>query len=498
MQFRMIGRKKEIEKIERLLASGRAEFLAITGRRRVGKTFLVDTLLKTHYCFSMTGIQHGSMATQLVNFGVKLAEYDGSNAPKKPENWQTAFLQLKGYLKTLPKDRKQVIFLDELPWIETPKSGFVQLLAHFWNDYLSKEPHFVLVICGSATSWIIKKVINDPGGLHNRLTENIHLRPFTLAETHAFLTDKGLSFSLQDLTKIYMALGGIPFYLENLRKGESFAAAIERICFAPNGILHNEYNNLYQALFNNAEMHQQIVAALSTRHYGMLHAEILKEMGMSQPTGSYQRAMEELIVSDFVVENTPLGKQKRGSTYRLVDEYSIFYHRFIQPNKKYSPGIWQQLAESQSYKIWAGYAFENLCHKHIDAIKRALGIAAVYTEISSLRIPASDEAPGLSAEALPADKKSRQTGAKGGFQIDLLIDRKDNAINLCEIKFHSGPFTITPAYYQQLIEKRQRFIDHTGTSKQVFLTFITNHGITPNAYAQDVVDAEVRLAQLLE
>lgn len=474
----MIGRKKEIEKIERLLASGRSEFLAVTGRRRVGKTFLVDTLLKTHYCFSMTGIQNGSMATQLVNFGVKLAEHDGTNSPQKPENWQAAFLQLKAYLKTLPKDRKHVIFLDELPWIETPRSGFVQMLAHFWNDYLSKEPHFLLVICSSATSWIIKKVINDPGGLHNRITENIHLHPFTLSETRDFLNSKGLALSLQDLTKVYMALGGIPFYLESLRKGESFSAAIERICFAPNGILFNEYNNLYLALFSNAEIHQQIVAALSVRHHGMLHAEILKEMGMKQPTGSYQRAMEELIVSGFVVENTPFGRQKRGSTYRLVDEYSIFYHRFIQPNKKYSPGIWQQLSESQAYKIWAGYAFENLCHKHIDAIKRALGIAAVYTEISSLRVPASDGTPG--------------------FQIDLLIDRKDNAINLCEIKFHSGPFTINAEYYQQLIGKRQRFIDHAGISKQVFLTFITNHGVAPNAYARDAVDAEVRLEQFLE
>ena len=474
----MIGRKIEIEKIERLLVSGHSEFLAVTGRRRVGKTFLVDSLLKNHYCFSMTGIQNASLAVQLVNFGVKLAEYNGTNLPQQPKNWQTAFLQLKGYLKTLPKNRKHVIFLDELPWIETPKSGFVQMLAHFWNDYLSKEPHFILVICGSATSWIIRKVINDSGGLHNRITENIHLYPFTLAETHAFLTGKRLSFNVHDLTKVYMALGGIPFYLENLRKGESFSAAIERLCFAPTGILYNEYHNLYQALFNNAEIHQQIVAALSARHHGMLHTEILQEIGMNQPTGSYQRAMEELIVSDFVVENTPLGKQKRGSTYRLVDEYSIFYHRFIQMHKKYSPGIWQQLAESQSYNTWAGYAFETLCYKHIDAIKRALGIAAVYTEISSMRIPASDETPG--------------------HQIDLLIDRKDNCINLCEIKFHGGPFTITPAYYQQLIEKRQRFIDHTGTKKQVFLTFITNHGIMPNASAQDIVDAEVRLEQLLE
>jgi uncharacterized protein len=305
----MIGRKKEIEKIERLLTSDRAEFLAVTGRRRVGKTFLIDELLKSYYCFTLTGIQNSNMTAQLFNFGVKLAEYDGSLAPKMPKNWQIAFLYLKIYLKTLPKDQKQVIFIDELPWVATAKSGFIQLLAHFWNDYLSKEPHFMLVVCGSATSWITQKIINDAGGLHNRITENIHLYPFTLAETAAFLQNKHLQFTLQEVIKIYMTLGGIPFYLENLRKGESFAAAIERICFSPNGILHNEYDNLFKALFSNAEVHQQIVAVLAAHPYGMSHAEILQKMGNSQATGSYQRAIEELIVSDFLVENTSFGKK---------------------------------------------------------------------------------------------------------------------------------------------------------------------------------------------
>lgn len=474
--FQMIGRKKEIEKIQRLTASTRSEFLAVTGRRRVGKTFLIDTVLRARYCFSMTGIQNGSMMAQLVNFGVKLSEYDGTFAPQTPRDWQSAFLQLKAYLRTLDRDKKHVIFLDELPWMATPKSGFVQMLAHFWNDYLSKEPHFLLVICGSATSWISHKIINDPGGLHNRVTENIHLYPFTLSETGAFLRQKGLQFSPAEIAKIYMSLGGVPFYLDAIRKGESFAAAIERLCFSPAGILHNEYANLFQALFNNAEMHQQIVSALAGKRRGMSHAEILEAIGLSQPTGAYQRAIEELLVSDFIAENIPFGRKKRGVLFRLIDEYSIFYHRFIKSNKKYTPGIWQQLADGQAYKVWAGYAFESLCHKHIDAIKRALHIGAVYTEIYSLSVPATPESEG--------------------FQLDLIIDRKDGCINLCEIKFHGGPYTISKEEYHRLLELRQRFVDYTGTTKQVFLTFITNHGITPNAYSAELLDAEIRLEQL--
>jgi uncharacterized protein len=471
----MIGRKIEKEKIEYLMTSERSEFLAVTGRRRVGKTYLIDTLLGRNYCFSMTGIQNGSLSAQLVNFAVKLTEYSKNTSIATPENWQMAFLYLKNYLKTLDKNQKQVIFIDELPWVATSRSGFIQLLAHFWNDYLSKERHFLLVICGSASSWISQKVLNDVGGLHNRVTENIHLYPFTLAETNAFLQSKGLMFSQQDVAKIYMTLGGIPFYLENFRKGESFAAAIERICFSPTGILYNEYSNLFQALFNNAEVHHQIVATLAERHYGMTHAEILKAIGLSQANGSYQRAIEELVISDFIIETTPLGKKKRGSIYRLVDEYSVFYHRFIRENRKYTTGIWQQLAESQTYKIWGGYAFETLCLKHIETLKVALGISSVYTEVCSLSVPASKETEG--------------------FQIDLLIDRKDGCINLCEIKFHSTAYTITKTEYEQLLETRRRFIEYTGSKKQVFLTFITNHGIVPNAYSKEIVDVSILLEQ---
>ena len=473
----MIGRKEEIRKIQLLLGSQRSEFLAVTGRRRVGKTFLIDQTLNSYFCFSMTGIQNGDTQTQLVNFGIKLAEYKGSSDPAIPKNWQMAFLQLKAYLKTLDKARKQVIFIDELPWVYTARSRFIQLLAHLWNDYISKEQHFILVICGSSSSWISQKIINDPGGLHNRVTEKIHLYPFSLSETQLFLQSNGLRFTPQEVARIYMSLGGIPFYLENLRKGESFSSAIERMCFSLSGILKNEYKNLYQALFNHADLHQSIVAALSAQPYGIDRTVILKKLNIKK-NGSYHRALEELIVSDFVTENIPFQKKKKGSVYRLIDEYSLFYHSFIKANQKYIPGMWQQIAQSQAYKIWTGYAFENLCHKHISEIKQALGIGAVYTEISSFRIPGTPEQKGI--------------------QIDLLIDRKDDSINICEVKFHRGPYSIDKAYYEKLIDTRQRFIEFTGTRKQVFITLITNHGVKENAYSREIVDSEVTLSDLIQ
>lgn len=471
----MIGRIKEQKKLEALLKSQRSEFLAVTGRRRVGKTYLIDSYLGNHYCFSMTGIQNGNTQNQLLNFGVKLAEYQSLNTIKAPSNWQSAFLQLKNHLRQLPKDKKQVLFFDELPWIYTPRSNFVQLLAHFWNDYLSKQHHFILVVCGSATSWITQKVINDPGGLHNRLTENIHLRPFSLAETKLFLASKNIHLTDQETAKIYMALGGIPYYLENIRKGESFSTAIERICFAPTGLLHNEYNNLYQALFKNAEVHLTIVQTLAERQHGATKKNILKLSGL-KANGSFQRAMNELTISDFIEPFPSFGKSKRDIQFKLIDEFSIFYHRFIRKVNKYTPGVWQQIASGQSYKSWAGLAFESLCFKHIQNIKNKLGISSVYAEISTLSISGSTAQPG--------------------FQIDLIIDRKDKSINLCEIKFTDGPYNINKKAYEGMNAKRQLFLDFTKTKKQLFITYISANGLTENKYSTSLVDAEINLKDL--
>jgi len=471
----MIGRKQEVKKLESALSANKSSFIAVTGRRRVGKTFLIDSILREHYCFSLTGIQNADKASQLFNFSVKLSEYMESENPVQFNDWQKAFSQLRTYLKTLSTKKKQVIFIDELPWVSTARSGFIQLLAHLWNDYLSKEKHFILVICGSATSWISQKIINDKGGLHNRVSEIIHLKPFTLHETKLFLESQKLRFTDQQIAKIYMALGGIPFYLEQIKKGESFAVAIERICFSTTGILKNEYSNLYESLFSNANVHLSIVQVLAEAPSGLSYNEIMKKL--KQPSsGSYTRAIDELLVSDFILQVSSFNKKKKGITYRLMDEYSIFYHRFIKNNQKYIPGIWMQLSGTQAYKSWAGYAFEDLCYKHIKGIKKALGIESVFTRISSLSVFNNEE--------------------QEGFQIDLIIDRKDSTINLCEIKFYDSVYTITKNVYTHLQHRKTLFQEYTDTKKQVFTTMITSHGIKDNAYASEAVDSKVVLKDL--
>lgn len=471
----MIGRKQQINTLNELYASKKSEFLAITGRRRVGKTYLVDTVYNDQLCFRVSGIQDANLNVQLFNFMDKLSAFSNLKYPKV-KTWQEAFLYLKQYCQTINKKKKAVLFFDELPWINTSKSNFIQFLAHFWNDYLSKENHFILVICGSASSWITKKIINDKGGLHNRLTEIISLKPFTLAETKEYLASKKVNMSDQSIALIYMILGGIPYYLNLIKKGDSTTTAIQRLCFDEDSVLKQEYQNLYKALFYNSLDHEAIVEALSKTKGGITREEILKASKV-QAGGPYNRAMDDLMLSGFVSEDINFGKKKKGAIYRLNDEYSVFYHKFIKTASKSTTGIWSQISASQSFKIWAGLAFESLCLKHINKIKAALGIAAVYTEIYAY--------------------KFNGTADLDGFQIDLVIDRKDDTINLCEIKYYSGPFTIDKAYANQLLKRKQNFIEQTNATKQVLITFITNHEIVANEYSREIVDSSVLLAEII-
>lgn len=473
----MTGRETQIETLNELLSIDKSSFVAVTGRRRIGKTYLIDTFYKKQIAFRLTGIQNEAKKEQLINFTTTLNNYSNLQLVSPITNWQEAFAYLKQYLGTLDKRNKKVIFLDELPWITTYKSNFLQYLAHFWNDYLSKEKHFILVVCGSSTSWLTKKIINDKGGLHNRLTAIIRLQPFTLNETKSFFKSKKINLNTIEITKIYMALGGVPYYLEQVKKGESATITIERLCFSNNGILKNEYDNLYKALFSNAENHEAIVAILAKSKQGLSAKELILKSKLTAG-GTFNRTLNDLLLTDFVTQHTPYKRKKKGTLYRLNDEYSIFYHRFIKPNQRYVKGIWSQLATSQSYKIWTGYAFETLCFKHIDKLKKALGISGIFTQIYSLQVVANKE-------------KNQK-----GFQIDLIIDRNDNIVNLCEIKFYTAKFNIDKKYAETLRERKQNFINFTKTKKQVFTTFVTNYGIEKSNYGLEIVDSEVFLDDL--
>ncbi len=469
----IIGREAEIVILEALLHSKEAELLAVYGRRRVGKTFLIKNYFQQHMVFSCTGQLKGKKEEQLWNFTRQLNAYFPRQARLPiPENWQQAFYRLADGLSALKGSKKKVIFLDELPWFDSPKSGFLSAFGYFWNTCASARPDIIVAICGSATSWIIEKVINDRGGLHNRVTKRIRLQPFSLKETQQFLLHKNIRPGYYDLLQLYMVVGGIPAYLNEVQRGKSIAQNIEAICFSKDGILAGEFNNLYNALFTNAGNHIQVIRALAKKTMGLTR-ENIRIISKLPSGGTLTKTLNELDESGFIQKIYPFDKKEKESLYRLTDEFSLFYFKFMYDRKLHEKDQWITQQASPAYKSWCGYAFENICIKHTEQIKRALQIGGVHTHSTSWVHRGED-----------------------GAQIDLLIDRADHCINICEAKFGSSPFVIDKKYAAVLNNKLMAFRMQTRTKKNLFLTFISTYGITDNLYRQQLVDSEIKMEAL--
>ncbi|MBL7794041.1 MAG: ATP-binding protein [Saprospiraceae bacterium] len=471
----LVGRLEEKKILENALQSPKAEMVSIIGRRRVGKTFLVKSVYSDKIDFEITGIQHATRQEQLRNFMLQISKYSGGSFPlTEPKDWLGAFYLLSKFLELKRKSGKMIIFLDELPWLATHKSGFLKGLGWFWNSWAT-DRHIVVVICGSAASWMIKNVVHNKGGLHNRITKRINLRPFNLAETEHFFKTKKLNFDRYQILHCYMAMGGVPHYLDEIEPGKSAAQNIDAICFSENGLLWDEFPKLYASLFENSEAHVRVIRALAGKHKGLTRKEIVENSRLPEGGGA-STVIEELLHSGFISVYQPFGKKKKDSLYRLTDEYSLFYLQFMENNRQEGPGVWQQLSKTQAYAAWAGYAFENICLKHIPQIKKALGISGVYSTYSSFLKKGSDEEEGI--------------------QFDLLIDRNDHVINICEIKFYAAEFTIDKSMAMNYRNKIATFRETTHTRKQVFLTMITTFGVKNNQHSSGLVDAELTMDDL--
>lgn len=469
-----VGRKEEIKICKEVLGSPKAEMIAVIGRRRVGKTFLIRSVYENEIIFEQTGVRNASNEEQLRTFMEGLRRISNKEL-REVKDWLDAFFRLREVLEPLlKKDEKQVIFFDELNWLATPNSKFLDFLGHFWNDWASRQ-NLVVVLCGSASSWIIQKVINDRGGLHNRVTKYLHLKPFTLAETEEFLQAKHANFTRYQIVQMYMAFGGIPLYLDAIRPDKSAIQNINDICFTNTGLLKNEFNRLYPALFENSDHHIAVIRALATKQMGMNRTQIIKEAKV--PNGSTTtRVLEELEQSDFIMAYHPFGKKKKDKIYRLTDEYSLFYLRFIENTAYQGDGTFMQLSQLQSFKIWCGYAFEGICMKHVPQIKHALGVSGVYTHTFSFLKKATDSEKGL--------------------QIDMLLERADRVINLFEIKFYNTEFEFTKAYAQRLQVRTRLFQRLSKTKCQVRMTMITTFGLKNHRYSLGVVDKTLELGDL--
>lgn len=475
MAERLIGRSDEIKVLSEALQSNEAELIAVYGRRRVGKTFLIQQVIKSNLVFECSGIHDASLSKQLVNFTNSLVSSGYIPTRKRASDWLQAFQWLTDFLKRKNGSGKKVIFLDEFPWLHTHRSGFLQAFEHFWNTFASRQDNLVVIICGSAASWMIKNVVNNRGGLHNRITKRIRLLPFTLLESEAYLRSRDVRLDRYQHLQLYMVMGGIPQYLKEVRKGESATQAIDRICFTKDGLLHDEFKNLYNSLFELAGKHMDIIRALAQKSVGLTRNEIIEACRITSG-GRSSVMLNELEESGFIAPFIPFNKTKNELVYRLTDEYSSFYLRFIEHGKFQGHGSWMTLSREPSVKSWSGYAFESICLKHIRQIKKALDIGAVYTEISSWR--------------------TRPESGKKGAQIDLLIDRQDRCIHVCEIKFSTSQFTIDKKYHDELSGKLSVFRDQSKTNKTLFLTMITTFGIKENVYKVQIVQNELTMNDL--
>lgn len=470
-----IGRKEEKEILKNALTSREAEMVAVVGRRRVGKTYLIESVFEKEMIFQITGLQNATKSEQLDNFAIRLNDLSTSKLPiEKPKSWLRAFAMLTIYLEEQLGETKRVVFLDELPWLATHKSGFLIGLSYFWNSWAVKK-NIVLVVCGSAASWMIQKVINNRGGLYNRVTKRIFLAPFTLAETETYFQAQGFDFTRYQITQLYLALGGIPHHLKEVQNGKTAVQNINQICFSKNGLLRTEFARLYPALFANAANHIAVIRALAAKQKGLTRNEIIKKTKL--PNGNTTtRTLQELEYSGFISAYRPFNKKKKNQLYRLTDEYSLFYLKFIEGKPYEGEDVWNHLSQTQTYKIWSGYAFESLCLKHIPQIKKALDIAGIYSISSSFY--------------------HKGTVTESGMQIDLLIDRNDGTINLFEIKFYAEPYTVTKAYADALRQKRSVFKAITKTAKQIFYVLIAAQGTIPNAYSRSILANTLTLNDL--
>lgn len=461
--WEVIGREPEKLLLDEILESPSAELVAVYGRRRVGKTYLIKSYLKQQIVFEYSGIHNIATDIQLANFiGAMADQLNGGLALKVPKDWFGAFDLLSTLLKAKLRRKKTVVFLDEFPWMQTPKSNFMAAFENFWNTWAAGKPNFVCILCGSAASWMIQNVLRNKGGLHNRLTRKIPLAPFSLYETEAFLKSRSIFLDRYQIMQIYMALGGVPHYLKQVKVGMSAAQVIDASCFSKNGFLHTEFDDLFKALFDASDRHMKVVRVLAAKPTGLTRNELIKACKL-QSGGSTTQLLDDLTESGFITPYVPLGKLTKDSIYKLTDEYVRFYLKFIEPNRAGGKGTWMKLAAMPSWKSWSGLAFEVICHKHMDAIKMALGISGLYTNTSVWK------------------------GKGQSVQIDLLIDRQDYCINICEMKFYAAPFVIDKKYAAELQQKLHQFKLETHTRKQLFLTMVTFFGIEPNIYSTGLV-----------
>ena len=457
----LVGRETEIKQLKSIMASKEAEFIVVYGRRRVGKTFLVNTFFKDNYAFKLTGLAKNNKPEQLANFTIALNRYGNGKKYTKPRTWLEAFDKLQNLLEERPANGKHIVFIDELPWLDSRGSNLISAIEHFWNNWAVTQNNLVFIVCGSATSWLTKNILKNRGGLHNRVTQKIYVRPFTLAESKEYINSRGILMEDKDIAECYMIMGGIPFYLKNLRQGTSLAQNVDEMFFMKKGRLDDEFNALYASLFDKSDNYIKVVEALSFKSKGLTREEILTSTKLKN-NGHFTTILRNLIDCDFIRCYRGFGNKSKMSMYQLTDSFTLFYYKFIKKHGNTDKAFWQYQIGTHLHDTWAGLAFEQLCLNHHRQIEQALGIAGIGTNVYSWTTP-----PGNKEKA----------------QIDLIIRRADKIINVCEIKFYDEDYTMKKQDREDL-ERRIRVFRSTNSIRNaIHPVLITTFGLKQNQYS---------------
>ena len=471
---KLIGRQRECEELKWAVDSRRSELVVMYGRRRIGKTFLVRRFFNDMYSFHYVGAHKQAKAVQLQNFREALIRYSQDKNLPPLSNWHDAFLQLERYLESC-KEKRKVLFFDEMPWMDTQGSDFVAELEYFWANWVQDRDDIVFIACGSATNWMKEKLEDNQGGLHNRITHRIYLRPFYLSECKAYLQDHGFEWDDYQILQCYMIFGGVPYYLSLLRPYLSLPENVDALVFRRGGDLNNEFQELYNALFNKADRYVKIVKLLATKRQGYLRSEIESSIGYSG--GGLTKMLENLERCDFIVSYAQYGYRSKQTLYRLSDFYTLFYFRYVENNNTRDEQYWQHHFTDRSVESWEGFTFEEVCLRHLHHIKQGLGITGMATETSAWRfVPSKDD-------------------ERKGAQIDMVIKRADKIIHLVEMKFSEKPFIITKDYAARLQERKNLFMEVTKTLRGPVHTFITPLGLARGTHTS-IVHSELTAKDL--
>lgn len=456
------------------MESERSEFVVVYGRRRIGKTFLVRRFFKDNYAFSFVGKHEMRREQQLAEFAKELMCYSHSTFVPQLKNWTEAFDALQRLLETYNIPGKKVVFFDEMPWMDTPKSDFVSALENFWNGWANMRDDIVLVACGSATSWMVDKLLHNQGGLFNRITQKLYLRPFKLSEMEQYLDEKHFGWNRYQIAQCYMILGGIPFYLTLLNPKLSLLSNIDELFFADaHAMLRTEYNELYSTLFKRPDNYLAVIRMLTERKEGFTRKEINEKTKLGG--AALSKILSDLEQRDFIFSYARYGNAKNNAIYRIKDFYTLFYYKYVNGIDTKDSLRWTHLSSTPQVSSWQGFSFELLCLLHLDEIKKALGIDRILNDASAWR--------------------SRQP--EQNTQIDLVIERADHNINLCEMKFSSGMYAIDKGYEQKLRERMSIFLAETMTRCSTRITLVTTYGVLQNKHS-GIVNDEVLLDDLFE